>query len=458
MSSQNAVLVSGRRAHLIGIGGVSMSALADVLSHKGLIVSGSDVSDSPSVQRLVALGIPVHIGHDAALVQGADCVIRTAAARDDNIEVAAARQAGIPVLERAEVWGFLMREYRQALCIAGTHGKTTTTSMATSIAMEAALDPTVMIGGGLPLLGSGHRVGHGDLMIMEACEYCNSFLKFYPTLAVILNIEADHLDFFKDLNDIMASFRRFALLTPDDGTVIVSIDDEHALEAVRGIPRRLVTFGTQGDIRAEDLLFVGGFPTFSVMAYDQPYAKVELKVPGLHNVSNALAAAASAYCLGVPGEAVSRGLGQFGGATRRFEWKGDYHGARVVDDYAHHPSEIAATLQAARGLHPERIVCVFQPHTYSRTQALFSDFADVLKAADVVILTEIYAAREDNPNGISAKSLADAVSGAVFCPTLPEAAEQLRSLARPGDLILTVGAGNVVRVGEMLLEKQPDFA
>ena len=446
-------IAPGRRAHLIGIGGVSMAPLAEVLHGAGMVITGSDMRESPVAEHLRSLGITIRIGHRAENLGQAELVIRTAAVHDDNPEIAAAHAGHIPVFERAQAWGAIMRNYKHALCISGTHGKTTTTSMCTYIIMAAGLDPTVMIGGTLPLLGAGHRVGKGDTIILESCEYCNSFLSFYPTIAVILNIEADHLDFFKDLADVEHSFRRFADLVPEGGHIIANRDDENTMKTLAGEKRPVTTFGlTEGDIHAADLTWFKGLPTFDIVCQGAAYAHVSLSVPGLHNVKNALAAAASAIALGVPGQAVERGLAQFRGAGRRFEHKGTYHGAEIYDDYAHHPGELKALLDTARTLGYERVICAFQPHTYSRTKALFHDFVEVLKEPDITLLAEIFAARESNDIGISSRDLAEQIPGARYCATLPEVTAALRELARPGDLILTVGAGDIYTAGEALVK------
>ena len=315
-------IVPGKRAHLVGIGGVSMSPLAEVLQGEGLIISGSDMKESPAVEHLRSLGIPVTIGHLPESVAGKDLVIRTAAVHDSNPEIAAAHAAGIPVFERAQAWGSIMRRYENALCISGTHGKTTTTSMCTHIAMAARIDPTVMIGGTLPILGTGHRVGKGKTIILESCEYCNSFLSFYPTVAVILNIEADHLDFFKDLDDVEHSFRAFADLVPQSGTVLANGEDENTMAALKG-KEDVLTFGLHhGDFHAENLTWDHGFPSFDVVWNDEPKAHITLQVPGEHNVKNAIAAAAAALVLGIPGWAIQQGLQDFRGAGRRIEFKG----------------------------------------------------------------------------------------------------------------------------------------
>lgn len=443
----------GKRAHLVGVGGVSMSPLAQVLHGAGVVVTGSDMHESAEVAHLRALGIPVTIGHLPQSVAGADCVIRTAAVHDDNPEIAAARAAGIPVFERAQAWGALMRHYENALCVAGTHGKTTTTSMCAHIFLAAQRDPSIMIGGVLPALGAGHRVGHGDTIILESCEYCNSFLSFFPTVAVILNVDADHLDFFKDLEDVKHSFRRFAELVPETGFVVADRDDANTMDALAGLDRSTITFGLEdGDVHAADLTWHGGFADFDAMVNGQCYAHVSLSVPGVHNVRNALAACAAAHCLGIPAAAVEEGLRAFHGAGRRFEKKGEFHGAMVYDDYAHHPHELQALLTTAKGLGYQRIICAFQPHTYSRTHELFHDFVEVLKLPDITLLAEIYAARETNTLDISSNDLAREIPGSIYCPTLADVTEQLRRLAQPGDLILTVGAGDIYQAGEALLK------
>jgi len=429
-----------------------MAPLAEVLHGAGMVITGSDMQESDAVRHLRELGIPVVIGHQAENLGDADCVIRTAAAHNDNPEIAAAIQAGLPVFERAEGWGAIMTRYENALCVSGTHGKTTTTSMCTHIFLAAQRDPTVMLGGTLPVMHAGHRVGQGDTIILESCEYCNSFHSFFPTVAVILNVDADHLDFFKDLEEIKESFRTFALQVPERGVVVANRDDENTMDALRGLERKVVTFGLeQGDVRGENLRWDNGYPRFDVVCRGRVYAHVSLRVPGRHNVYNALAAAAAAMVLDIPGEAAARGLSMFGGAGRRFEYKGEINGAKIYDDYAHHPHELEALLTTARGLGYQRIVCAFQPHTYTRTTELFDDFVETLKLADVTVLAEIYAAREDNETGISARSLAEQVPGAVFCPTLEEVTGILRRMAKPGDLILTVGAGDIFRAGEALV-------
>ena len=447
-------IVPGKRAHLVGIGGVSMCPLAEVLQGMGLQVQGSDMNESETVAHLRSLGIPVAIGHNADNLGDCDLVIRTAAVHDGNPDIAGAVARGIPVYERAQAWGAIMQRYPNALCVSGTHGKTTTTSMCTHIFMAAQQDPTVMIGGTLPLLHSGYRVGKGDTIILESCEYCNSFLSFYPTVAVILNVEADHLDFFKDLQDIERSFHKFADLVPPTGSVIVNADNQGALDSVAGLAHPVFTFGLEhpADCTAANLGEEDGLPTFDILIHGEKYAHVKLHVYGRHNVLNALAAASAAYALGLPGKAVEEGLAAFTGAGRRFEHKGTFNGAQVYDDYAHHPDELHALLTTARSLPYKRLIVAFQPHTYSRTAKLFDRFVEELKLPDVTILAEIFAAREQNTLGISSSDLCRNIPGAVYCSTLDKVTEELRKAAQPGDLILTVGAGDIYRSGEKLLQ------
>ena len=406
------------------------------------------MNSSVSTDELIAKGIQVYIGHRQENIRGADCIIRTAAAHNDNPEIAAARVAGIPVFERAQAWGVIMQAYKNAVCVAGTHGKTTTTSMVTHILMEANVDPTVMIGGYLPLLRAGHRVGKGDTIILESCEYCDSFLNFFPTLSVILNIEADHLDYFKDLADIQKSFRKFAQLS--SGGILANGDDPHVLEALKGLD--YVSFGLNPNNRVHGENIHPDWRHLDVYCDGVFYTHLDLNVLGRHNALNAIGAAGAAWMLGIPGEAVTRGLAAFSGAERRMQYKGTYRGADIYDDYAHHPDELAATIDAVATMHYDRVILAFQPHTYTRTKALFSDFVRQLKRVDKVVLAEIYAARERNTVGISSKDLADQIPGAVYCETLPEVTSYLGSVARKGDVILTVGAGDIYRAGEALLK------
>ena len=438
----------GRHVHLVGIGGVSMRPLGLVLQGMGLTVTGSDMNASVSTDELIAHGIHVEIGHRAENIAGTDCIIRTAAAHNDNPEIQAARAAGIPIFERAQAWGVIMQAYKHAICISGTHGKTTATSMVTHILMAAQWDPTVMIGGYLPMLHAGHRVGHGDAIVLESCEYCDSFLNFYPTLAVILNIEEDHLDYFKGLKDIEHSFHQFAELATD--RILANGDDKNTVDALEGLD--YVTFGMSAHNRVRVENMSADYRSFDVVCDGTVYCHLELQVLGKHNALNALAAAGAAWLLGVPGEAVSQGLSTFTGAERRMQFKGKINGADVYDDYAHHPGELSATIDAVRTMNYQRVILAFQPHTYTRTKALFDDFVRELRKPDITVLAEIYAARERNTVGISSRDIQREITGSVYCETLPEVTEYLRSIAQPGDVILTVGAGDIYRAGEALLK------
>ena len=453
-------LLPGKRAHLVGIGGVSMCPLAEVLAGKGILVQGSDMTESNAVKNLRAKGISVSIGHNAENLGDCDFVIRTAAVHDSNPEIAGAVARGIPVYERAQAWGALMRKYPNALCVSGTHGKTTTTSMCTHIFMAAEQDPTVMIGGTLPLLHSGYRVGHGDTIILESCEYCNSFLSFYPTVAVILNVEADHLDFFKDLADIRNSFHRFAKLLPKDGTLVINDNIPDLEEITADLDCRVIRYGNDSslDYSATNILHdKKGEASFDLIKSGEFIDRISLSVNGDHNVSNALSAIAVADLLGVPFSKIKEGLKSFHGTDRRFEYKGEVNGFTIIDDYAHHPTEINATLTAAKEYPHKEVWCIFQPHTYTRTKALFPEFVDALTHADHVILADIYAARETDTLGMSSEMIAEELKkkgcDAYYFPSFKEIESFCLDRCQKGDVLITMGAGNVVNIGENLLNR-----
>ena len=446
---------SKEKCHFVGIGGVSMSPLAEILHGMGICVTGSDMSESQATERLRGIGIDVTVGHSEKNVQGAGYVVRTAAAREDNVEINAAREQGIPVFERAQAWGYIMQRYQHAICVAGAHGKTTTTSMITHILLAADADPTIMIGGTLPVLNSGYRVGDGDVIVLESCEYYNSFHCFSPTVAIVLNVDADHLDFFKDIDDLKNSFRTFAALVPEDGYIVCNSDDDNTMQALSPLERELFTFGLgeNARIRGVNVRHTGRNPSMDVLCDGKLLCNVTLQVPGLHNLKNALAASAAAVSIGIKPKAIAEGLFGYKGVGRRFEYKGCINGADVYDDYAHHPSELHATLDAVASLKYKRVILAFQPHTYSRTQALFSDFVTELSRADVTFLAQIYAAREKNDIGITSGVLANAVPGARCCDTLPEIADEIAAIAREGDIILTAGAGDIYTVGDALAHR-----
>jgi UDP-N-acetylmuramate--alanine ligase len=451
-NSKDSAFYQKHRICLVGIGGASMSSLALMLKNQGFMVGGSDRTESKLTRMLEEDGISVHIGHREENILGFELVIRTAAIPDTAPEIVAAGARGIPVISRAQAWGELMRGFQDSLCVSGTHGKSTTTAMCTHIALAAGLDPTVMVGAELPAIGGNLRIGGHRLFIAEACEYCNSFLSFLPTVAVINNIEAEHLDFFRDLDDIMHSFRQFAELVPPTGAVAANFDDPNVRKTLAGYSGRLLTYGLSKDaqISAYDVTYPSGCAAFTLLSGGHAIGDIRLSVPGAHNLSNALGAAAASLALGIRPEATAEGLGSYRGIGRRFEVKGRLNGALVVDDYAHHPTEIRATLNAARALGFSRIICAFQPHTYARTAALFDDFVQVLSGADVLILADIYEARERNSFGVSSKDLADKIPGSMYIPQNADIAAKLREIALPGDLVLTMGAGTITEFGHML--------
>lgn len=442
-------LVPGKRCHLVGIGGVSMRPLGLVLRRMGMEISGSDMNASVSTDELIAKGIQVSIGHRAENIEGADCLIRTAAAHNDNPEIAAARARGIPIFEPGAGLG-LYHAGLQKRHLRFRHARQDHDDLHADAHFHAGQPRShgIMIGGFLPLLGAGHRVGKGDTIILESCEYCNSFLNFFPTSAVILDVDADHLDFFKDLQDVERSFRKFASLVPADGLIVANGDDKNTRDTLAGMPYLSFGFDAKNDVYGKN--FSEDFSEFDVFCGGQPYAHLHLGVIGRHNALNALAACAVAWKFGISGETAAAALAEFHGAGRRLEYKGSFHGADVYDDYAHHPNELHALLQAVRLMHYRRVICAFQPHTYSRTKALFQSFVDELRTADQVVLADIYAAREQNTVGVSSQELAAEIPGAVYCPSLQGVTAYLRENAQPGDIILTVGAGDIYKAGEAL--------
>ena len=447
--------------HFIGIGGISMSGLAEILLKENFRISGSDTKRSALTTHLESLGCTVQYGQCAEIItDDIDAVVYTAAIHPDNPEFAACKAKGIPMLSRAELLGQLMHNYKVSIAISGTHGKTTTTSMLSEILMLADTDPTVSVGGILKSINGNIRVGGPEMFVTEACEYTNSFLNFYPTDSIILNIEEDHLDFFKDIHDIRRSFHQFASQTADGGSVIINTDIPDYEEITADINASVITFGLEHEAMytATDISFDGfGHPSFTVVKNGTPGIQCALKVPGIHNVSNALAVIALCGRLSIPAETIRKGLLAFEGTDRRFEYKGTFQGVTVIDDYAHHPTEIAATLTAARNYPHRTIWCVFQPHTYTRTKALLPEFARTLKLADKVVLADIYAARETDTLGISSRTLQEALqkegAEAYYFPSFEQIENFLKKNCVHGDLLITMGAGDVVNIGENLVEK-----
>ncbi len=440
----------------IGIGGISMSALAHILKNDGYRVCGSDFKESDTVKELVATGIPVTVGHKAENVEGAGLVVYTAAIKPDNPELRYARELGIPAIERAVLLGAMMKNYKYPVAVSGTHGKTTATSMLSHILCESDLDPTILVGGVLPLIGGNMRDGGKEYFVTEACEYCGSFLKFFPLYSIILNIEEDHLDYFKDIDDIVDCFSQFVAKTPDEGAVIANFDDAEVIRAVKNSPAKVVSYALNCkncDYTVANLSFdENGYSSFDVVYRGEEYISVKLSVPGLHNVSNALAVIATSALLGVSKEGIKKGLLSYKGTNRRFEYKGTVNGAKIYDDYAHHPTEIKATLAAAKATGASRVRCVFQPHTYTRTYALKEDFAHSFGDCDDLIITDIFAAREPDTGLIHARSLADAISGAKYIKEFCEIEKYFKDTAKEGDIIFTMGAGDVYKIGESIVK------
>lgn len=447
--------------HFIGIGGISMSGLAEILLEKGFTISGSDSKESDLTDILTSKGATIFYGQKAEnIILGIQLVVYTAAIHEDNPEFAEAKAQQLPMLSRAQLLGQIMDNYEKSIAVAGTHGKTTTTSMISEILMAAKADPTISVGGILPSIGGNLRVGASSVFVSEACEYTNSFLNFRPKYSIILNVEAEHLDFFKDLDDIRHSFRKFAGNTLADGATIINGEITNYEELTHNLPQEIITYGFDSsfDFYATDVTYnEKACPAFTVMHHDKKVADIQLSVPGRHNASNALAAVALAVTMGLDTDAIVRGLDAFGGANRRFQYKGIVDGVTVIDDYAHHPTEIRATLSAAENYPHQRLVLVFQPHTYSRTKAFLDDFADVLSMADVVVLADIFAAREQNTYGVSSKDILSRLKAkgteAYYFPSFEEIEKFLLKNCVNGDLLITMGAGNIVEIGEALLGK-----
>lgn len=444
--------------YFLGIGGISMSGLAELLHSEGFRISGSDWHTSPITQNLENKGISIKYGESASnITDDIDCAVLTSAVHEENLEFQAIKAKGIPYMLRADLLGQIMKNYGMPIAISGTHGKTTTTSMVSEILLKADTDPTLSIGGILKTIGGNMRIGQSEYFVTEACEYTNSFLSFFPKVALILNIEEDHLDFFKDLEDIRHSFRRFAELLPEDGTLIINGDIENYQELTEGLVCKVCTFGHSADCdyALETLQYnEAGYPEFTFRT-PEGNCSLQLQVPGEHNVMNALASYALADLLSISHNITTEALSGFHGTNRRFEYKGSIAGVTVIDDYAHHPTEITTTLQAAQKYPHHTLWCVFQPHTYTRTKALLTDFAKALTYSDRIILTDIYAAREKDTLGISSRDLQKQIQNlgkeCFYFPTFDEVENFLLENCIKGDMLITMGAGDVHKIGESLL-------
>ncbi len=447
--------------HFIGIGGISMSGLAEILLKEGFTVSGSDSRESGLTKHLEELGAVIFYGQKASnITEGIRVAVYTAAIHEDNEELAEVKRRGIPLMSRAEFLGQMMTNYKLPVAVSGTHGKTTSTSMLSHILLADGQDPTISVGGILKAIGGNIRVGNSEIFLTEACEYTNSFLHFFPRMSVILNIDADHLDFFKDIQDIRRSFRRFAELLPSDGILIINGEIPDLPEITGGLECRVVTFGmdASNDYCAEAITHNHlGDASFDVVRNGTVWGHVDLQVAGDHNVLNALSAIAAADLIGIPLESVQKGLNAFHGTDRRFEYKGVKDGITIIDDYAHHPTEIRATLAAAENYPHRELWCVFQPHTYSRTRALFDEFTEALSGADHIILADIYAARETDTLGVSSEQLMEALRekgcDAYYLPSFGEIEKFVLANCKKGDVLITMGAGDVVNIGENLLKE-----
>ena len=449
-----------KHIYMIGIGGVSMSGIAEILKHWGFIVTGSDWAESDTTKKLNLDGIHVVIGHDVNMVAKSDLVVYTAAIKEDDVELVKARELGIPTMERADFLGLITKAFDDTICISGTHGKTTTTSMVSMCFIEAGLDPSIQVGATLKAIDGNYRIGNSEHFVIEACEYVESFLKFYPKAEVILNIDNDHLDYFKNMENINEAFIKYVKLLPEDGLLVVNTDNDYCSKLHNYTNAKVVSYGIKND-KAN---FVGrnitfdknGFPRFDVYYNNYFYGSFELSVPGSHNVLNALGCIALCDSYGISKSDIKSALKKYTGAHRRFEYVGQFDGVSVYDDYGHHPTEIKATALALKKKTYNHSWVVFQPHTYSRTKNLLDDFADSLTYFDNIIITDIYAARETNTYGISSQDLVDKIKTlgrkAIYIPDFNDIVNYLKQNAEKDDIILTLGAGTVTNIGPMLLK------
>jgi UDP-N-acetylmuramate--alanine ligase len=449
-----------QHVHFIGVGGIGMSGIAEVLINSGFQVSGSDLKSSEVTTRLEAMGLKFTEGHRAENVGDADVVVRSTAVREDNPEIVEARKRSIPVIPRAEMLAELMRLKPHSVAVAGSHGKTTTTSMVATVLGFAELDPTVVVGGVVKSFGSNARIGQSDLMVVEADESDRSFLMLTPTIAIVTNIDREHMDYYDDMNDVRECFSKFVNKVPFYGAAVLCLDDPHVQAVIPDVKRRRITYGlsAQADVSAHAIRFNEGYGSkFTIWRGTEVVGDVQLNVPGLHNVYNALAAIAVGFELKIPFEQIAKALNEFVNADRRFQFKGEEAGVLVVDDYGHHPTEIKATLAAAKiSSAGRRIVVLFQPHRYTRTQDQMEEFARSFNNADMLFVTDIYAASEDPIEGVTAEVLTEAIKryghkNAQYIGPLDNAAATLREHIRAGDMVITLGAGTVHRVGDQLL-------
>ncbi len=448
------------KIHMIGIGGIGMSAIAELLLSSGKKISGSDINSSEITNKLIKKGIDVYIGHSAEHIKEMDLVIYTSAVHPDNPEFAKARELNIPLMDRAEALGLLMKNYKERIAVSGAHGKTTTTSMISMIFEASGVNPTILVGGMIEEINGNVKVGKSDYMITEACEYKENFLKFHPTMEIILNVDEDHLDYFKDLKHIIHAFVKFTQCLPKKGTIIANFDDYNVRIACSSSDKNILSYGINSDCdyKAVNIVYTdNGSPSFEILKNGKPYGRFELSIPGKHNIYNALAAITASDACGIKISTIQKRLKSFQNPKRRFEIKHKQNGITIIDDYAHHPSEIKATLEAA-GRYPYRKIWgIFQPHTFSRTKTLLSDFASSFGGADRLVITDIYAAREDDLGQVHSSELTKLVKeegvDVKYISSFEDVALHVANLAEPGDLILTMGAGDVYRIGDLVAKK-----
>ena len=449
-----------KKIHMIGIGGVSMSGIAEILINWGFSVSGSDSVDSDLLHTLKETGIEIFVGHKPENIVGADCVVYTAAVQKDNVELVHAKELGIPAIERSDFLGEITRCYKNTIAVSGTHGKTTTTSLVSLCFVEANKNPSIQVGAIIPELDGNYRIGNSENFIIEACEYVESFLKFSPKSEIILNIDNDHLDYYKNIENVKQAFIKYVKLLPEDGHLIINADDVNCLDLPIYSKAHCIKYGIDNedvDFSAKNIVFDDeGMPEFDVYKYNEFYEHIKLSIPGKHNVLNALSCIALCDAYDISKEHIKTALKKFKGAGRRFEFKGISKGAKVYDDYAHHPTEIQATAKALSNKQHNKSWVVFQPHTYSRTFNLLHDFAESLITFDNIVITDIYAARETNTYNISSQDLVDEIvkmgKTAKYISSLEECANYLKENIEENDIVLTLGAGTVTNIGPMIVE------
>ncbi len=456
---------SVKKVHFVGIGGIGMSGIAELLLNLGFEISGSDLQESEITRRLSSLGAEIFVGHQAENLDDSDVLVYSSAVRDTNPELQAAREKNIPIIRRAEMLGELISVKETSIAVGGTHGKTSTSSMIGALLTEAGKDPTLVVGGLVHTLKSNTQLGSGDIIVVEADEYDRSFLMLRPTLAVVTNIELEHTDCYADLEDLQSAFSQFCNSVPFYGSVVVCIDSPGVQEIMSRIKRPLITYGfsNQADIQAEDIQFDEIRTSFSVLHHGNPLGRITINVPGVHNVSNALAAVAIGLEMDLTFATISKGLAAYQGVRRRFDIKGIYNDIMVVDDYAHHPTEVKATLKAARTGWDRRIVAVFQPHLFTRTRDFYRDFARNFLASDVLVVTDVYPAREDPIEGITGKLVADAAKElghrhVYYEPDIKNIIPTLNNLIEPGDMVITLGAGTIWRYSQAFFDQLKDTA